>query len=376
MNEVKLQEKDKSNNWVYFSINNHHKTIRDILYSVDFKNKFLFIIDTFCCNIKEEPTAYINIYPEIFEYQKYAKDNNLHFIVAFEMCDEAPSYENELEFFINFVKTQCNLSYDDILTITGAHYSDANFIKHVHVLNIVGSDIIFKNTSHETLPKHHFVSLARMAKSHRVATTVEILNRKLEKYGHCSCGSGYYIYPNENDFSYLPDSIKNRFPIFIDGEIVGNHPNQHSMTHSAMEFAFANIVMETSYDKNFSYYCMNNVTWNLPFTTEKTMKPFAWGQVPIFITPIKNDIWLRQAGFDLFDDIVDQSYSQEINPYKRITRAIDQLENICSKPIEYWFDFKKSNLERFKNNRILAEKIINSKNIISADNLQKVLDII
>jgi len=373
MTEIKLFATDKSNNWVYFS-NNNHPNIKEMLDNCDFKNKFLFIINVFCCKIKEKPNAFINLYPEIYEYQHYAKTNNLKFIVVFEMCNEAPNFNKELDYQINFIKQKCNLEYEDILTLTGAHYSDTDLIKHVQVLNIVGNDRIFTNTNYKTLPKHHFVSLARMAKSHRVATTVEILERKLEKFGYCSCGSGYYINPNENDFSYLPENLKNKFPMYIDGPIVGQTQDQYKMTNTAMEFAFVNIVMETSYDKNFSYFTFNNITWNLPFTTEKTMKPFAWGQVPIFITPIDNDLCLRNLGFDLFDDIIDQSYNQEPNPYLRIKQAVDELEKICMQPIEHWQEFKTNNLERFENNRVLAYRIVNSRNVISGKNLQKVLD--
>ena len=76
----------------------------------------------------------------------------------------------------------------------------------------------------------------------------------------------------------------------------------------------------------------------------------------------------------MFDDIIDQSYNQEPNPYLRIKQAVDELEKICMQPIEHWQEFKTNNLERFKNNRVLAYRIVNSRNVISGKNLQKVLD--
>ena len=334
----------------------------------------LFVINAFSFNIKGEPDTLVDVYPEIFEYQQYAADNNLHFIVGIEMCNEAPRYTRELEYLINYIKEKCNLTNNDIINMSGAHYFDNPDIKHAHVTSIIGNDKILENNSYNSVPRHHFVSLARMAKSHRVAATEQILNRGLDKYGYCSCGSGYYTNPAENMFDYLPETLRNRLPLYIDCEIVGSDQNQYNKTHDAMTYAFANIVMETAFDAEFSYYLFNNVTWHLPFSTEKTMKSFAWGQVPIFITVPNHDIWLRNMGFDLFDDIVDQSYNRESNPKLRITKAIDELQKICEKPIEYWAEYKNNNITRFENNRILAEKMINGRSFYSANNLQKVLD--
>ena len=68
---------------------------------------------------------------------------------------------------------------------------------------------------------------------------------------------------------------------------------------------------------------------------------------------------LEDFPFDLFDDIIDHSYDNEINPTKRIFMAVKQLEKICYTPLDFWKKYKKSNLDRFINNRKIAEDLYN-----------------
>ena len=69
-------------------------------------------------------------------------------------------------------------------------------------------------------------------------------------------------------------------------------------------------------------------------------------------------------GFDLFDDIIDHSYDTQTILYFRVMKAVEQLEKMCDKPIEYWQDWKKENIKRFeKNYQILQKLVIIHKNI-------------
>ena len=83
---------------------------------------------------------------------------------------------------------------------------------------------------------------------------------------------------------------------------------------------------------------------------------------------------LRDFGFDLFDDIIDQSYNQEDDPMRRIICAIDELEKICNISIAKLAEFKQNNLQRFIKNRQIAQSIVGSRIGDSAKNLKKVLD--
>jgi hypothetical protein len=65
---------------------------------------------------------------------------------------------------------------------------------------------------------------------------------------------------------------------------------------------------------------------------------------------------LRAMGFDLFDDLIDHNYDEEISPYKRIKLVIDQLEKICrTMTLDDIQTYKRNNMDRFIRNRKLAE---------------------
>ena len=108
--------------------------------------------------------------------------------------------------------------------------------------------------------------------------------------------------------------------------------------------------------------------------TEKSTKPFALGQVPIFISCYNSLSTIRSYGFDLFDDIIDHSYDNELDPHKRILLAIDQLEKICKTPLQYWVDYKEKNIDRFvKNYKIVTDYVQNMGSRLTLD-LQKAID--
>lgn len=109
-----------------------------------------------------------------------------------------------------------------------------------------------------------------------------------------------------------------------------------------------NIVLETNEPNNPSV-----------FITEKTFKSFAWHQIPIFVVNYKQIEKLREAGFDLFDDILeDHKYalypgSQQIKIFSLLKKlllkypSLTDLNNLRNK---VW-----SRLE--KNNNILKSMV-------------------
>lgn len=371
MTIINLEATDSDTYWVYYSQHGHRGSVREILQHVYYANKFLFIINSFNYNIRHDGKLQpFDIYPDIFEYQKYAEQNNLKFIVVFEMLTEAPSYF-DLEYQIIDIYAKTNIPKSDMIIWSGAIIQDTEMIKNAISTKALSQSSMFNNNSADRVPQHHFVSLARMMRTHRLAATVEILDRNLDQYGKCSLGS---VYENSSQLLtyHIPERYSNRFPMHIDGTILGD--KQYDGIAPEIIDAFANVVQETSFDANFNYLSWHQVLWHLPFITEKSIKPFIWGQVPIFISCKDHDLFLRKYGFNLFDDIIDHSYNQELNPEKRIKLAIDQLEHVCSKPIEFWQQYKADNISRFIANRELAKIVVNSTDKVSGANLQKVLD--
>ena len=83
---------------------------------------------------------------------------------------------------------------------------------------------------------------------------------------------------------------------------------------------------------------------------------FAWHQFPLWYAVPGTVSKLRDAGFDLFDDLIDHSYDDEGNPDIRMNKVVAELQKFCKHDTAkffriYYFD-------RLEYNAQLVEKII------------------
>lgn len=97
------------------------------------------------------------------------------------------------------------------------------------------------------------------------------------------------------------------------------------------------------------------------FITEKSVKPFIYQQVPIFLGTTGLVKHLRQYGFDLFDDIVDHSYDNELNINVRCEMIFEQLLNLRDFDFEDYF--RKNNERFFHNFTVYKNMVQENKNI-------------
>jgi hypothetical protein len=310
------------------------------------------------------------LFPLIEKYLNFSKENQKTFIFAIDSAFEAPSYRYNYKDNIDKICERFGIELKNILIFgLGAH----QFNDPVNFSNSRCSAFlpnIEKNSSHDILPTKKFISLARMPKEHRQLATVEILERDIFDQGYMSLGTSYLGPPHGNmNFDLVPEKYKKIMPLYLDGEV--DFIAQHVAVDERFTSAFVNYVQETSFDREIS-----PTSWNLPIISEKTAKPFVWGQVPIILCVADNIKYIRSLGFDLFDDVIDHEYyDKETNPILRIKKTVDQLERICRWSIEDCRDFKQKNLHRFKYNRDLAVDFIHGKSEkLGIQNLQKSLD--
>ena len=117
------------------------------------------------------------------------------------------------------------------------------------------------------------------------------------------------------------------------------------------ENSYVNIITETNF--------LNS---NVIQITEKSLKPFYYFQIPLFVASQNHIKTLKENyGFDFYDDIVNHDYDLVYDNklrfnkiMKEIKRLYDNKENIT--------DFYKKNEERFKNNKSKVESIIENDN--------------
>ena len=97
--------------------------------------------------------------------------------------------------------------------------------------------------------------------------------------------------------------------------------------------------------------------WGIVTFTEKIIKPYLAKQIPIFIGLPGLQESLRKCGFDMFDDVIDFRFEKELNPIRRISLQVDELEKILKIDL---IEYKRNNQERFEHNYNLLQTLTKS----------------
>lgn len=115
------------------------------------------------------------------------------------------------------------------------------------------------------------------------------------------------------------------------------------------ENSYVNIVTESCYERSEIHI------------TEKSMKPFYFHQLPIFVSSFNHVKFLRERfGFDLFDDLINHDYDMEPNNKKRLLLVFNEILRLL-KNKDKVVEFYKNNEHRFKKNSDIIIKINESK---------------
>jgi hypothetical protein len=196
------------------------------------------------------------------------------------------------------------------------------------------------------------ISLCRRPNWFRVALTEELIKRNLLEHSIVSCGSDKAAIDDGWIDLFVTPELQHYFPMTVDGFI----SREDEYTSNGTEFtnAYVNIVSETSHDvrpnvaimvhdwvirtkQATGYRCPDGLHhWERLFVTEKTIKPFAMRQIPIFNTVKHHVKFLRTLGLDLFDDVIDQSYDNVDDPLQRVQAVAVQAEIAYKRGFEYF----------------------------------------
>lgn len=198
------------------------------------------------------------------------------------------------------------------------------------------------------------ISLCRRPNWFRVALTEELIKRNLLEHSIVSCGSDKAAIDDGWIELFVTPELQHYFPMTVDGFI----SREDEYTSNGTEFtnAYVNIVSETSHDTrpngsmllhdwimkmrqgaNLSRRAPDGLHhWERLFVTEKTIKPFAMRQIPIFNTVKHHVKFLRTLGLDLFDDVIDQSYDNIDDPLQRVQAVAVQAEIAYKRGLEYF----------------------------------------
>jgi hypothetical protein len=167
-----------------------------------------------------------------------------------------------------------------------------------------------------------FMCLNNREDVHRAFLINDILDNKLETEGIISCNFGGDFNRSYNFYNSKLKNDEDSVIIKLDKiELNDNKNLRFSPNFNYSKNSYIDVITET-YPRE------------LMFITEKTAKPFFNLQFPIIFGPVGIIQKLRDYGFDMFDDIINHDYDDEVFEYEYETDYYIQKWNL--------FLFKKS----------------------------------
>lgn len=227
---------------------------------------------------------------------------------------------------------------------------------------------------------HLFTSRNGRFNSHRVYTIYKLFKEELNDnlvtalfYQDISYDSSLKNidteYLEKIDKEFYETKISPRIPITIDNLVSwedGGYDLKGDMHHN-LDFFDSYIDLVTENVCNTP-----NNEYELVTMTEKSIKPLLYYQIPLYVTQQNHAKYLKELGFDLFEDVfpIDYDLKSDVNRIDSIVNLIKEKKN---------FDFQtffEENKDRFLNNRNLCIKYAFSNGMDSLLNLIKKYEII
>lgn len=191
-----------------------------------------------------------------------------------------------------------------------------------------------RNIAHSPLPVHdesrerEFTVLNRSHKSWRASIMADMLRTHVLDNSYWSyCETGELGTDNPIQIDEFPQLRYDTTKFlaagpYVSDELEQSERNDHSMlVEKYYTNAYCNIVVETHFDADQCYGT---------FLTEKTFKPIKHGQMFFIAGPAGSLQILRDLGYRVFDDILDNSYDTNVSSTMRwemLRNAIKQAQD-------------------------------------------------
>lgn len=203
----------------------------------------------------------------------------------------------------------------------------------------------------------------RIARPHRIKLVEEIYRQHLDRHGIISCGSGN---PTYNFDAYAQPEWLHLFPLKFDE--LGTNSDVSAFTASTdVMNCLVNVISESSIEKVGTH----KQCWERAMLTEKTVKAYAFKQLPIWFAPQYFVKYQRDLGFDVFDDIIDHySYDRLEHSYDRIPLIVGELKKLVDRPIDELQQLMQSLDSRLEENRSKLARTYQNIQLETADDLK------
>lgn len=186
------------------------------------------------------------------------------------------------------------------------------FVAHIQTLEIDWKNLMITKK---------FIALMRRASVERVTLAKRILSKFKHNNFLLSCGT------QPSKWKYIPTALAEaiypyKLPILLDG-VTDNYQDQHHHKNTDFFACCVHLAIETSSQTDVN-------SWREIFISEKSLKPFAYRQLPIWFAVPGTVNEIRKLGFDVYDDIIDHSYDLEQNTYLRMSKVLDALNTVTA----------------------------------------------
>lgn len=193
----------------------------------------------------------------------------------------------------------------------------------------------------------------RLPREHRTVIVAHIIKNKY----HETCLYSLGTFPNSERWNWIE-----QFPELADEiNILNAGPEIYPHIKEESVDLRQNQAYKIGWDHGLNSYFQvvtetASRTYNIPFITEKSLKPFAMLQPFIQYGPTDNIKVLRMHGYDTFDRWIDHSYDDEENNFKRLRMVLKEFDRLQSISDKDWATMLEEMLESLLHNHQLVKK--------------------
>jgi hypothetical protein len=246
--------------------------------------------------------------------------------------------------------------------------SNINFYKTNKLLKLVSDAINIKPNEEDIIfnKKFIFLCLNRQPHFHRVSLLTHLKNLKLlendiidwslvidysaytndkieiQSIKHLK---GYIDITNKSLIKDYLEILKTKKLSYYEQNVnwfdnIEDYIQYDHLTLDSHKNSYINIVTESKF----------NFVENDIHISEKSFKPFYYLQIPIFLATYNHVKMIRnEYEFDLFDDLIDHSYDDEIDDIKRFHMVLDEIKRLSNMKEEIC-KYYKNNINRILHN--------------------------
>lgn len=257
-----------------------------------------------------------------------------------------------------------NNSEINVYTINHGQYANCQRLSFTDVTFEPDKEFLFM--VHNRALKSHRLGILCLLKKYNILDNIDWSLLRAHQIKNLITSKGFIVDWFFKDVfnEEVQESLKNEVDYFSNFEIKkskyendynfdeGGHRYDHNDSYKVKTYSnsYINITTETNF-----------VSPYIVHITEKTFTPFNFYQIPIFVATYQHVKYLRDMyGFDMFDDLVNHSYDDEIDNGKRLFMITDEIRRLNENPQEVK-DFYKNNEDRFLKNRNIIFEILNDK---------------